>query len=93
MQTTEIAFEIDREKVKRILARFALPDEIERLATKYGEDHTGDSSVFLTFYVKDDAKIGPEDVKRLSTFLAAITSALLNEGIGGFAYTRLEQAA
>jgi hypothetical protein len=93
MQTTEGTFEIDRGKVKNILSRFALPDEIERIETKFGEDHTGASSVFLTFHIKDDARIGPEDVKRLSAFLMAITSALLNEGIGGFPYTRLEQAA
>jgi hypothetical protein len=93
MQTTEVTFEIDRDKVKKILARFALPDEIERVETTFKEDHTGDSSVFLMFHVRDDAKIGPEDVKRLSKFLGSIRSAMLNEGIGGFAYTRLEQAA
>lgn len=93
MNTGEATVEIDQERVKEILARFQLPDEIERIDTKFDHDHTGDPAVFLTFHVKDDAKIDREDIRRLSSFLAEITSALVNAGVGGFAYTRLEQAA
>ncbi|HZL27710.1 MAG TPA: hypothetical protein VFC39_14385 [Acidobacteriaceae bacterium] len=90
MQTTEVTLEIDQDKVKEILARFALPDEIERVETTFKEDHTGDPSVYLTFHVREGAKIGREDITRLSKFLSTIASAMLNEGIGGFPYTRLE---
>jgi len=93
MQTTETTSEIDRDKVNEILARFALPEEVERVDITFRDDHTGDPSVFLTFHVKDDAKISPEDLKRLSEFLGTIRSAMLDDGVGGFPYTRLEQAA
>jgi hypothetical protein len=93
MQATEATFEVDRDKVREILARFVLPDEVERVETTYRDDHTGDPSVFLTFYVKHDVKISREDIKRLSEFLMTITGALVNADIGGFPYTRLEQAA
>jgi hypothetical protein len=93
MDTFETTVEINRERVEEILSRFTLPDEIERIDTTYGSDHTGDSAVFLTFHVKDEAKIDRNDVQRLSAFLSEVTSALLNGGIAGFAYTRLEQAA
>jgi methyl coenzyme M reductase subunit C-like uncharacterized protein (methanogenesis marker protein 7) len=93
MDTGATSVEIDQERVKEILARFKLPDEIERIETRFGRDHTGDPAVFLTFHVKDEAKIEREDIRRLSSFLSEITSALVNGGVGGFAYTRLEQAA
>ena len=93
MQTTEATSEIDRDKVKEILARFELPNEVERVETTFRDDHTGDPSVYLTFHVKDDVKISQEDIKRLSQFLGTVAGAMLNEGIGGFPYTRLEQAA
>jgi hypothetical protein len=93
MDTGETTVEINQERVKEILARFQLPDEIEGIDTRFGRDHTGDPAVFLTFRVKDEAKIEREDIRRLSSFLAEITSALVNGGVGGFAYTRLDQAA
>lgn len=93
MEADSSYVEIDREKVQAILARFPLPPEIERIETRYGRDHTGDASVYLTFHVRDNAKLEPADIKRLSSFLAGVTSALLHSGVGGFAYTRLEQAA
>jgi hypothetical protein len=93
MDTTELQVQIDREKVATILARFALPPEIESLETRFGNDHTGDSAVYLTFNVRDDAKLEQADIKRLSAFLAEVASALINGNIGGFAYTRLDQAA
>jgi hypothetical protein len=90
MDTADTSTEIDSAKVEAILDRFAAPEEISRIETIYGTDHTGDPAVFLTFHVKDQAKISQADIRRLSSFLSEVTSALLNEGIGGFAYTRLE---
>jgi hypothetical protein len=84
---------IDREKVQRIISGFTLPSEIERIETTYRPDHTGDASVFLTFHLKSDVKPSKDDIKRLSRAVSELTGALLNGGIGGFAYTRLEQAA
>ncbi|MBW4039783.1 MAG: hypothetical protein HIU91_13115 [Acidobacteria bacterium] len=93
MDTGASMVAIDQERVREILARFVLPEEIERFDTRFGLDHTGDPAVFITFHVKDEAKIGREEIRRLSSLLSEITSALVNGGIGGFAYTRLEQAA
>jgi len=93
MDTSAADVEINQAKVRDIPARFPLPPEIERMDTRYGRDHTGDASVFLTFHVKDSAKLGPADITRLSRFLSEVASALVNGDVGGFAYTRLEQAA
>jgi hypothetical protein len=93
METNEIQVAIDQQKVQKIVSSFELPPEIERIETRYGRDHTGDASVFLTFHIRDDVKVNTEGIKRLSAFLSAVTSALLNSNVGGFAYTRLEQAA
>ncbi len=76
-----------------ILARFALPSEIEKVDTVFDFDSTGDPAVHLTFHVRDDAHIGQEELERLTRFLSEVTRALLQGDIAGFPYTRLEQAS
>ncbi len=93
MESQQLNAEINRERVQKILSDFALPPEIEAVEPKYGVDHTGDPAVFLTFTVKKDIAIKTADIKRLTQFIFEVTSALFNGEIGGFAYTRLDQAA
>ena len=93
MDNTGVKSEMDQQKVHDILAGFVLPNEIEKLDTVFGLDSTGDPAVWLTFHVRDTAKIGQNELERLTRFLSEVTSALLQANIAAFPYTRLEQAA
>ena len=84
---------LDQDKVQGTLARFTLPPEIDHVETNYGTDHTGDPAVFLTFILKQDVHLEREEIKQVSRFISDVGGALLNAGIGGFPYTRLEEAA
>jgi hypothetical protein len=91
MNPTAENFDVDRQKVQEILARFSLPSEIEKVDTEFDLDSGGDPAVRLTFHVRDEAHIGQEELERLTKFLSEVTSALLQGNIAGFPYTRLEQ--
>ncbi len=93
MDAAETKHEIDQQKVRKILAGFTLPSEIEKVDTVFGVDSTGDPAVTLTFHVRDDAHIGKEELRRLTSFLSEVTRALLQGNISGFPYARLEQAS
>ncbi len=93
MQASQPSAEVDQQKVQEILARFTLPPEVERVETRFGSDHTGDPAVYVNFHIRMDVKLGREEIKRLSRFSSAVASALYKGDIGGFAYTRLDQAA
>jgi hypothetical protein len=93
MNAADATVVIDEKKVREILASFALPKEIENVEVKFGSDSTGDPSVSLTFVVRDKILIGPEEMRRLTDFLSEVTRAMLQGNIGGFAYTKLAQAA
>ena len=84
---------INQGKVQDILSRLTLPPEMDRVETKYGTDHTGDPAVFLTFYLKADVHVEREEIKHLSRFISGVARDLLNADVGGFPYTRLEDAA
>jgi hypothetical protein len=47
----------------------------------------------LRFRVRDAVVIGPAELDRLTKFLSDVVRALLQADIGGFPYTRLEQAS
>jgi hypothetical protein len=85
--------EVDRQKVHAILASLLLPKEIENVHAEFGSDSTGDPAVKLRFRVRDAVVIGPAELDRLTKFLSDVVRALLQADIGGFPYTRLEQAS
>jgi hypothetical protein len=74
METTAAKSEMDQQKVLEILARFTLPGEIAKVDTDFGVDSTGDPAVRLTFHVRDDARIGQQELERLTKFLSEVTS-------------------
>lgn len=84
---------IDRQKVEEILKQFTLPSEFERVDVHYGPDHDGDASVSLSFVVKNDVQIADEEIPRLSRFMSTVVSALYNGDVGGYVYSRLDEAA
>ncbi len=84
---------VDQEKVQTVLARLTLPPELDRVETSYGADYTGDPAVFLTFFLKPDVRVEREEIRPLSRFISGVARELLNAEVGGFPYTRLEEAA
>ena len=93
METDRVQIAIDRQKVEEILKQFTLPSEFERVDVHYGPDHDGDASVSLTFVVRTDIQIADEEIPRLSRFMSGVVSALYNGNVGGYIYSRLDEAA
>ncbi len=93
METKRMDIAIDRQKVDEILKQFTLPSEFERVDVHYGPDQDGDASVSLSFLVKVGVDIADEDIPRLSRFMSSVVNALYNGNIGGYVYSRLDEAA
>ena len=68
-------------------------ERTERIDVHYGPDHDGDASVSLNFLVREGTHLADDDVPRLSQFMASVVSALYNGNIGGYVYSRLDEAA
>lgn len=84
---------IDRAKVEAVLAKVQLPPEILRVEVQYEPDYTGDPAVYLRFILPSDIDLNGSDITRLSAFASQVLDGLYNANIGGFAYSRLQQAA
>jgi hypothetical protein len=89
----EIVTEVDQQKVNDILARLVLPPEIVKVDAEFGPDNSGDPSVKLRFHLRPDLIVDKKEIARLSKYLYDVQTMMLRADIGGFPYTRLEQAS
>ncbi len=93
METAQSKVGVDEARVRDVLSRFSWPATIQEVLTSYGSDHSGDPAVFLTFVVKPGQELDRDHFNGLYDLLRKLTDALYSSDIGGFAYTRIRQAA
>ena len=84
---------VDVERAKKLLNGVILPPEIESFDFKVDEDWTGDPALRINYIINADRVLSSDDIKRLTRFLAEVSTLILQANIGAFPYPRLQQAA
>ena len=85
--------QVDVERAKELLNGVVLPPEIESFDLQVDEDWTGDPALRINYVINADRVLTPDDIKRLTHFLAEVSTLTLQANVGAFPYPRLQQAA
>ena len=94
--TEKVTFDlnhVDVERARKLLNEVALPPEIDSFDFQIDEDWTGDPALRINYVINADRILSADDIKRLTRFLAEVSTLILQANIGAFPYPRLQQAA
>jgi hypothetical protein len=93
MTVTEEQGQLEKEKAEQIIADTPLMDGIESIGVELGDDHDGDPSMWLVFYMRHD--LNPDDswLIRFNEYSGQLGMRIIHSGVTRFPYTRLRHAA
>jgi len=93
MTVTDEQGQLEKEKAEQIIADTPLMDGIESIGVELGDDHTGDPSMWLVFYMRHDLKPDDPWLIRFNEYSGQLGLRIIDSGLTRFPYPRLRRAA
>ena len=90
MNIAEDQDQMEKEKAERYIAETPMMEGVESVRVEFGEDHTGDPSMWLVFRLQPNLNFDMEKASQFNEYAAIIQTKILHGGLKRFPYTRLE---
>jgi hypothetical protein len=88
---TSVSIDHDQAIIDSALAKITLPKGVVFVSAEFGEDHTGDPGVWLTFAADTNVPLNKKRVRELAEFSLAVSRALYDKGIERIPYVRYSE--
>ena len=88
---TSASINHDQVIIDSVLAQLSRPDGVRMPRLEFGEDHTHDPAVWLTFPVDVRIALTNKRIKELADFSSGVSRRLYDAGIQRIPYVRLSE--
>jgi hypothetical protein len=93
MRPTVEQDQLEKAKAEQIVAETPLMDGVDHIAVELADDHDGDPSMWLQFYLQAGFKPEAHWCEQFVTYSNELSREILHSGLTRSPYTRLRPAA